>query len=129
MHPSSHDLCYRLVLTADPMTIRVPRKLAELALENWGLAHLTDSAAVIVSELATNTLKVAKGTEIEVGVSLQGGWVRLEVWDGSPTIPAVPADLDLDSLGGRGLWVVSQLADKFGIDPCRGGKTIWAMLH
>lgn len=133
-HP---PLRYRLALTSDPMTIRVPRKLVELALHNWNLDHLASAATVIVSELATNTLKVVPGTEIEVGVSLDDTWLRIEVWDESPVIPSVPADLALeleqDAEGGRGLWVVSHMADKFGIDTAPSvqghGKTIWAMLQ
>lgn len=50
------------------MTVRVPRKLTEIALENWRLAHLKPKAGLIVSELVTNTAKIVPGTEIEVEI-------------------------------------------------------------
>jgi anti-sigma regulatory factor (Ser/Thr protein kinase) len=122
-------LTYRLILTADLTTIRVARKLAEVALTNWNLRHLHLAVTTVVSELATNASKEASGTEIEVALLLCNGWLRLEVWDCLDVIPEVPAELDLDAEGGRGLWVVANMADKFGIDPHpdTSGKTIWAM--
>lgn len=127
---TDNGLEYRLTLTAHALSVRVPRKLAEIALDNWDLGHLKDKAAIILSELATNAARIVPGTEIEVGVRWRDGWVRLEIWDESPDIPSVPTALSLDSEGGRGLWLSSHLADKFGIDPRPGGgKTIWAMLQ
>jgi anti-sigma regulatory factor (Ser/Thr protein kinase) len=121
-------LSYRLSLTADVTMIRVSRKLAEIALEGWSLSHLRIPVTTVVSELVTNSVKVTFGAEIEVGLFLHGGWLRLEVWDSSDVIPEVPAELDLDAENGRGLWAATHLADKFGIDPhASGGKTIWAM--
>jgi anti-sigma regulatory factor (Ser/Thr protein kinase) len=124
---------YRLLMTAHVLMVRVPRKLAELALDNWGLGHLKDKASLIISELVTNTATLMPGTPIEVGVYLRNGWVRLEVSDVSSEIPGVPMSLSLMDEGGRGLFVADALADKFGIEPrppeAGGGKTIWALLQ
>jgi anti-sigma regulatory factor (Ser/Thr protein kinase) len=124
---------YRLFLTAHVLMVRIPRKLVEMALDNWGLGHLKDKASMILSELVTNTARLMPGTEIEVAVYLRNDWIRLEVSDESPEIPAVPMTLSLTDQGGRGLFVVDALADKFGIEPrppeAGGGKTIWAMLQ
>ncbi|MFD0857332.1 ATP-binding protein [Actinomadura adrarensis] len=122
-------LTYRLILTADVTTIRVARKLAEVALTNWNLCHLHLAVTTVVSELATNASKEASGSEIEIALFLRDGWLRLEVWDRLDVIPEVPAELDLDAEGGRGLWVAEHRADKFGIDPHpdTGGKTVWTM--
>ncbi|MBO2452566.1 ATP-binding protein [Actinomadura barringtoniae] len=106
----------------------MPRKLAEITLESWGLTHLRLPVTSVVSELVTNSAKAVSSAEIEVSLHLQDAWLRLEVWDSSNVIPDVPIELDLDAEDGRGLWVAAHLADKFGIDPqARGGKTIWAM--
>ncbi|XVQ15119.1 ATP-binding protein [Spirillospora sp. CA-255316] len=129
--PLPQGLTYRLALTADVTTIRVPRKLAEIALTSWNLPHLCIAVTTVVSELVTNASKEVPGTEIQVALHLRDGWLRLEVWDSSDVIPEVPAELDLNAEGGRGLWVAAHMADKFGIDPHphthRGGKTIWVM--
>lgn len=122
-------LHYRLTLTAHAMMVRVPRKLVEIALDNWNLPYLKDRAALIISELVTNSLKFAPGTEVEVGVRLQDGWVHLEVRDGAPQVPVVPGAIGLADEGGRGLWVCEHLSDKFGIDPDGTGKTTWVMLQ
>jgi anti-sigma regulatory factor (Ser/Thr protein kinase) len=131
--PPPDGLECRLLLTAHVLMVRIPRKLAEMALENWGLGHLKDRASMILSELVTNTAKLMPGTQIEVGVFLRNDWVRLEVSDASPQIPAVPVDLNLTDEGGRGLFLADALADKFGIEPrapeAGGGKTIWALLQ
>jgi serine/threonine-protein kinase RsbW len=123
----------RLFLTAHVLMVRIPRKLAEMAFDAWGLAHLKDKASMILSELVTNAAKLMPGTEIEVGMYLRNDWVRLEVSDVSTEIPSVPMSLSLTDEGGRGLFVVDVLADKFGIEPrpaeSGGGKTIWAMLQ
>ncbi|MBO2445528.1 ATP-binding protein [Actinomadura barringtoniae] len=122
------DRSYRLVLSIDAKTVRVPRKLAEVALENWGLSRLAPTVALVVTELVTNAWKEVPGSEVEIGLYLRGIWLRLEVWDCSNVIPEMPKGLDLEAEGGRGLWVASHMADKFGIDPRGGGgKTIWAM--
>lgn len=126
--PDPDRLSCRLILSADMRMIRLARKLAEGALEAWSLTRLRLPVTTTVFELVTNSSKAASGAEIEVGLRLQGAWLRLEVWDSSDVIPEVPADLDLNAEDGRGLWVASHLADKFGIDPHpHGGKTIWAM--
>jgi anti-sigma regulatory factor (Ser/Thr protein kinase) len=123
---------YRLRMTAHLRSARLPRKLAEIALDTWDLGHLTDRASVILSELVTNAAKLMPGTEIEIGVSSRDGWLRLEVSDASPRMPGVPASVSLTGEGGRGLFVAEALADKFGIEPRApaygGGKTIWALL-
>lgn len=98
----------------------------------WDLGHLTDAASVILSELVTNAVKSVPGGEIEVGVRVRDGWLRLEVTDGSPRLRRVPDAPSLTSEGGRGLFVVEALADKVGVEPRSGesgtGKTVWAML-
>lgn len=130
--PAIADGCeFRLLMTAHVRTARLPRKLAEIALDTWDLAHLKDRTTVILSELVTNAVKLMPGTQIEVGFGVRDGWLWLEVSDTSPRIPGVPAKPSLTDEGGRGLFVAEALADKFGIErrPAEpGGKTIWAAL-
>ena len=35
---------FTIVLTADPSSVRLPRKLTEWALESWGLGHAAGAA-------------------------------------------------------------------------------------
>jgi PAS domain S-box-containing protein len=81
----------------------------------------------MLSELATNAvIHGESGFEVAIHVSPNGHWVRVEVTDrgsGRPVVRAVcPEDLS-----GRGLGIVKNLADDWGvfIDPEKSAKTVW----
>jgi PAS domain S-box-containing protein len=89
--------------------------------------EVAESLALMLSELATNAVQHA-ATEFEVAVELiEGGRsVRVSVTDtaeGFPTPDAPPADAPR----GRGLHIVSSLADTWGVDVQRdpAAKTVW----
>jgi hypothetical protein len=64
-----------------------------------------------------------------VRVILERGvdFVRVEVRDGSTIRPAL-RNHGLDATTGRGLALVSQLADSWGVDVDGAGKVVWAQL-
>jgi PAS domain S-box-containing protein len=88
------------------------------------------AAALMLSELATNAVQHAS-TDFEVAVDLapDGRHVRVAVSDTAETFP-VPQDTDTEASDGRGLHIVRELADAWGIDVRRGrpGKTVWFWL-
>jgi hypothetical protein len=64
-------------------------------------------------------------------LSAGNAFVLIEVWDGS-THPPVPAELEdgipaLDQEGGRGLFLVETLSERWGWYPTRNpeGKVTW----
>jgi anti-sigma regulatory factor (Ser/Thr protein kinase) len=93
-----------------------------------------DTLLLLCSELVTNALVHAGGL-LTVRFRVTGGRFRLEVHDGSVSAPAVRAQLP-GAESGRGLLLVSELADDWGVDfppeapdgDRSGGKTVWAEL-
>ena len=88
-----------------------------------------DAVAVMVSELATNCVRHTD-TEFTVNVEHDRAHVRVEVTDrgaGAPTL-RVP---DASEPSGRGLRIVRELSDSFGVEPSAGapGKTVWFVIH
>ncbi|MGI8685790.1 MAG: ATP-binding protein [Acidimicrobiales bacterium] len=86
----------------------------------------TQMALVLTSELVTNAVLHAR-TSVDVRVELEDGLIRVEVADGDPRLPA-PMSHAPDALGGRGLFLVEQLASAWGTDLCNGGKVVWFTL-
>jgi anti-sigma regulatory factor (Ser/Thr protein kinase) len=86
---------------------------------------IVDEVAVIVSELVTNCV-LHTDTDFVVRVEHDSQRVRVEVTDygdGTPT-PRVPP---ISEPSGRGLRIVRELADDFGVRPLPDppGKTVW----
>ncbi|MFF2406495.1 ATP-binding protein [Streptomyces sp. NPDC058092] len=92
----------------------------------WDLHPLIENIKLCVSELATNALLhgAPPGREFCVGLLRGEELVRLEVRDSGPGQPAVQRPDD-DACSGRGLRLVSELADDFGVDDHVVGKTVW----
>jgi anti-sigma regulatory factor (Ser/Thr protein kinase) len=87
--------------------------------------EIADAVAVMTSELATNSIRHAE-TDFEVGVDRTADAIRIEVTDGGPGDPVVRSP-EPSAPSGRGLYIVEQLADEWGITPASGrdSKTVW----
>ncbi len=91
--------------------------------------ELRERVELMVSELAANCV-VHAATSFEVSVSRRGGQVEVEVTDGNEAEPAVHWP-DPRQPRGRGLQIVSALADRWGVRPSpdgQPGKTVWFTL-
>jgi anti-sigma regulatory factor (Ser/Thr protein kinase) len=107
-------------------TPRGARQMVASALEGWGLDDVYGSAALVVSELATNAVKHA-GTDLDVIVSkLNGEHVRVEVVDGSYEPPVRPDAPSEES--GRGISLVEHFSDDWGAEARPDGKVVWAVI-
>ncbi|MFE7215835.1 SpoIIE family protein phosphatase [Streptomyces sp. NPDC001698] len=96
----------------------VSRRLAE-----WGLEELTFTTELILSELVTNAIRY--GAEpIRVRV-LRDRTLICEVFDSSNTSPHLRYAASTDE-GGRGLFLVAQLSERWGTRYTPTGKAIWA---
>jgi anti-sigma regulatory factor (Ser/Thr protein kinase) len=91
------------------------------------LTHLAEDAMIVVSELATNAVRHA-GSGLAVTLSSTPVGVRITVTDSSGQLPAVHRAAPAEG-GGRGLHLVDQLANRWGVAPGPAGKTVWAELH
>ena len=106
----------------EPTPSAVPRArwFVAGALRAAGLS--TSPAELLTSELASNAVDHSI-TPFEVTV-LIGDEVRVEVVDGSPTVPVRVAAAH-DAERGRGLWVLDALASAWSVEPSAHGKTVW----
>ena len=93
------------------------------ALSEWSLGHLCDEAALLVSEVVTNSVLHAGGT-IDLGVGRIDGGVRIEVRDRSATMPS-PRSYAGDSVTGRGLEILDLTATNWGAELSEEGKVVW----
>lgn len=117
----------QLTLAPAAESARVARRLVADVLASAGGDEFTDTAALLTSELVTNGI-VHAHTDLRVTVEATHAWVRVEVVDGNPQVPA-RRDYDEAAITGRGMEMVELLADDFGVEPLDdGGKRVWFRL-
>jgi anti-sigma regulatory factor (Ser/Thr protein kinase) len=80
----------------------------------------------MVSELATNSIRHA-GTGFQVRVERSADEVRVEVIDRGSGVPAVRSPTPSDT-SGRGLRIVENFADNWGVRSSPPGKSVWFTL-
>ncbi|MET9081255.1 SpoIIE family protein phosphatase [Streptomyces sp. NPDC004237] len=110
-------------IPADPSVVADIRRLVCERLSEWGLEELAFSAELIVSELVTNAIRYGGGS-IRLQL-IKDDTLIYEVWDGSTTTPHLRRAQPSDE-GGRGLFLVAQLTQRWGTRYTRDGKVVWA---
>ncbi|HUE58421.1 MAG TPA: ATP-binding SpoIIE family protein phosphatase [Acidimicrobiales bacterium] len=97
---------------------------SRLADERWD--SIRDTAVLLTSELVTNAF-VHSASAAEVSVTL-GDEVTVFVRDADTGPLLARSGGELDE-GGRGMFLVDQLADRWGTEHSRGRKTVWFCLR
>jgi serine phosphatase RsbU (regulator of sigma subunit)/anti-sigma regulatory factor (Ser/Thr protein kinase) len=111
---------------ADPRAVHEVRGKAARQLTAWGLERLAFTIELIVSELVTNAIRHASGP---IGLRLiRDRSLICEVSDTSNTAPHMRRSHVTDE-GGRGLFLVAQVAQRWGTRYTATGKTVWAELQ
>ncbi|MFI9354946.1 SpoIIE family protein phosphatase [Streptomyces lydicus] len=106
----------------DPSAVAQVRAAAVRKLMEWGLADEAFTTELILSELVTNSIRYASGP---IGVRLIRDTALIcEVSDRSSTSPHLRQAATTDE-GGRGLFLIAQLAERWGTRYTSGGKVIW----
>jgi len=108
-----------------PRAPRAARRFLVETLEQWGRGDIVDAAAVVVTELATNSV-VHTHSDFVVAVSSASGRVRVAVRDASPIAPILRDTAATTGTSGRGLLLVSALAHRWGTQVISAGKIVWA---
>jgi len=112
-------------LASELTSARRARMLVRRRLRRWGLSELIPTAELLASELVTNAVRYAQGS-IALRLVREGGLV-CEVLDDSAALPRLRHAGDEDERG-RGLQVVSQLAQHWGARRTPSGKVVWCEL-
>ncbi|HEV2376436.1 MAG TPA: ATP-binding protein [Streptosporangiaceae bacterium] len=132
-----------LVLGSLPSAVPCARSHAVLVVREWGLGHLADSVALVVSELTTNAVQASQGLSghtwqgqhhygrppVRLALSTDGTSVLVEVWDANEG-EQQQQQPGADDMSGRGLVIVDALAEETGTSRLEGttGKVVWALV-
>jgi anti-sigma regulatory factor (Ser/Thr protein kinase) len=108
--------------------VKLARQATRDALARWRLAHLEETAVLLVSELVTNAVRHARNTHV-IALDLEIGqtWLWIEVQDADPRWPQPRTPGSFDE-SGFGLMLVDALAGGWGVRETVTGKAVWAKL-
>ena len=126
-------------MVAQPASVPAVRRFVDDALTTWGRPELIDDVQLSATELATNATLHGQSTFFDVELRASSDAVRVAVVD-TGLMPAQSIalradldgpdtddlDLDFETMTGRGLFIVSSLASRWGIDDLPGGTRVWA---
>jgi anti-sigma regulatory factor (Ser/Thr protein kinase) len=114
----------RLGLHAGATAAANSRRFLTGVLHSWRMSEMVDGdAELLTSELVTNAVRHGREA-FTVIVRYDGSWLRVEVGDGSPAVPTL-TEPGADALGGRGVFLVDRLADRWGTQATADGKRVW----
>jgi anti-sigma regulatory factor (Ser/Thr protein kinase) len=84
---------------------------------------------LLVTELVSNAVKHAAAPSVSVDVSLQDGAVRAEVSDPGPGFDPTGTGVPRDNNSGWGLFLVQQLANRWGVAEDPASNRVWFELR
>ncbi|MFC9329236.1 SpoIIE family protein phosphatase [Kitasatospora sp. NPDC057015] len=108
---------------SDPAAVADVRAWITATLDRWDLADLAFGTELVLSELVTNAIRYGS-PPVRVRL-LRDRSLICEVADGSSTSPHLKYAATTDE-GGRGLFLVAQLTERWGTRYTSQGKIIWA---
>jgi anti-sigma regulatory factor (Ser/Thr protein kinase) len=102
---------------------QLARAFLRSTLETWRLDGFGDITELLVTELVANVVTHV-GAPMTVRVHRSPSKVRVEIDDASTEVPVVRHPGAADEHG-RGVLLVDQLANSWGVDTRSDGKTVW----
>ena len=104
----------QLTLPACGQPVRLARQVTREVLTAWQLAHVEETAVLLVSELVTNAVRHATSTyAITLELQVAQTWLRIEAYRCRPRL-AVPCTTGEFDEPGFGFALVDCLAGKWG---------------
>ncbi|MBB5938572.1 ATP-binding protein [Streptomyces zagrosensis] len=120
---------------AGPSVSEARRHVKQTLRERHVLPDVIDTACLLVSEVVGNAVRHARShAGIELCIRTESARVMVSVHDGDPQLPdqckAPPGieELGAEQESGRGLLLLSSLADEWGAQAGRSGKDVWFTL-
>jgi anti-sigma regulatory factor (Ser/Thr protein kinase) len=102
---------------------QLARAFLRSTLETWQLDGFGDITELLVTELVANVVTHV-GSPMTLRVARTPTMMRVEIDDSSPEVPVVRHPDTADEHG-RGVLLVDQLANAWGVEPRAQGKTVW----
>jgi hypothetical protein len=137
----------RVRFVAEPLSVPVARRFVTDSVTGSGLADLAEDAGLLVTELSSNAALHSGCRYFDVVVQSSDQAVLIGVEDAGPAVSVTPRPsvllslaeweldeldpfdvLDIEATTGRGLVIVSALADRWGVDETVDGKRVWGEL-
>lgn len=111
---------------SDPEALSSARHMIRAAVRAWGAGSRADEVELAADELVTNALMHTDGGAIVTIRVLTGPErrLRVDVEDRSSALPR-RRDAGESGVSGRGLMLVDQLADRWGVESRGTGKCVW----
>ena len=109
--------------TSTPSIART--KLAGFLTVNQAPSEAIDNALIVISEMIANAVCHGAPTpdgKIEISWSIRNGLLEISVYDAGQAAALTPVDFDEDSLSGRGLSIISRIADRWWVDVSDGTR-------
>jgi anti-sigma regulatory factor (Ser/Thr protein kinase) len=116
----------RVRLRPVPEACRQVRHLVTQACTAWQRTDATATATLVATELVANVVRHAH-TTMEFTLGLRDGRLTMAVRDRSRLMPRT-LDPAVTDAGGRGLRLVRELTDTWGVLPVTDGKVVWTQL-
>lgn len=115
------------MLPSEPASARAGRATTAEVLASVGApTALVEAAVLVVSELVTNAVRHAGGGDVVLLVEADAASASVGVRDDARRHPELVAAYEG---GGRGMLVVSALAQRWHVEEVAGGKVVWAHLR
>lgn len=114
----------------DEVIVQVDSSVSAPGLTRSRLAHLKqtlgeryDDVILVVSELVSNSVRHGRTADIDIKVTTDEQWIRIEVTDDGPGFRA-----DAPRGDGLGLAIVEKLSEEWGMRGADHRFTVWAEL-
>ncbi|MGW0820350.1 SpoIIE family protein phosphatase [Streptomyces sp. NPDC002845] len=121
-HALGPDQVAQWDVPSDPAAVSRSRAAVTDQLATWDLDELAFTTELVASELVTNAIRHATGP-VQLRLVRDRALI-CEVADGSSTSPRLRRARNEDE-GGRGLFLVAQLTERWGTRYTSNGKIIW----
>ncbi|MFJ2868209.1 ATP-binding protein [Kitasatospora sp. NPDC087314] len=94
--------------------VRPVRRAVNFILSRWEIAHLTEDAELLTTELLTNAIRHTDNEQpIRVTIALDQRWLSIGIRDHSASAPQTHRETASQE-GGRGLLLVESIAGSWG---------------
>ncbi|MEW2358267.1 ATP-binding protein [Spirillospora sp. NPDC029432] len=125
------SLLGELRLPNAPEAVGRARRFLRSVAAAWGVSHVTETAELCVSEVATNAYQHTDRDEerpLRLVVLRVGACIRCEVHDQSPEVPCI-RDAGMLAESGRGMFILDVLTYQHGVYRTDNGKAVWFELE
>lgn len=106
-------------------SVRLARRAVQTVCRVGLNPEASASAALTVSELVGNSVRAGCGETVTLRLDWTPRRLRIEVHDDAPALPRL-TQAEPMAESGRGMWIISQVAVRWGTIRKRPGKIVWA---